>query len=385
VADEQSIAQDAAAAIEEAQELGDRAKPALTSFRYVKPKSFKGNNSMSIQENEQLLRGWLLRHTPAASPASDRLLSQRGITGDSLEIRSGLLSSTTPGSYTREESTLLSDFEVLLSEFSDFFKFGRKIATASGEKLRIACDSDKAKGGIVAEGSVETPGDYSVGTKEIGCDYYSSGIVLLSYEILKDSAFVQRMVSEGLARRLTRTTSDLWVNGDGTAGAPMGLLAHVDNATASFSKIDSITSATAGAITLPDLVKLYGALPAASQSDPSTKVWMSPSCYSSYLSLVDGSNRPFATSFDSGPSAAPYGTFFGHEIRVLPELPAMATGKISCVMGPADQFLIRSVGNFELQIAREFWFTSRQIGLRILWRGSMGILDGSRFKALKLK
>ena len=383
--DASSIANEAAAAVEKATEAGDRGAPAPASYRLVKPKPFKGNNAMIAQENELALRGWLLRGTPAGTTDEARVLARRNISGDSIECRAGLLSSTTTGSYSREESTLLSSFEQLLTEFSDYAKFCRKIQTESGEPLRVCIDADSAKGYIIPENNPDSEVDIALDMRSVNVFQYSSGIALLSYEILKDQKIgLERLVSEALAMRVSRIIGETFTNGDGTT-APLGLLKHVDAAATGSAKITSVPTAGAGVIAVQDLISLFASLPTHTQASEKTRWFMSPAGYQAYLKLSDGQQRPYGFDFNSGTSGSPFGAIMGKPISVLPDLDGVATGKFPILIGNPDQLIFRTVGNYELQRTNELYFKTRQIGVRVLFRAGFSVLDGNQFRALKVK
>ncbi len=389
LADEAAIAASAATAAEAAAEAADssRSMKQPASGRMVPPGAPKFIRSAQETQkmSDSLVRSWLLRGTPASTTEGEKLLATRGMVSDSLEVRAGLLSSTTPGSYSREESTLLGSFEQLLTEYSDYAKFCRKIQTESGEPLRICIDADSAKGYIIPETNPDSEVDIALDLRTVNVHQYSSGIALLSYEVLKDQKVgLERLVSEALAMRVSRIIGETFTNGTGT-GQPLGLLKYVDDAAQGSAKIASVTTAAAGAISVPDLVSLYASLPSHTQASSSTRWFMSPAAYQAYLKLSDGMQRPFGFDFNTGVGNSPFGTIMGKQISVLPDLETVATGKFPVLIGNPDQLIFRTVGNYELQTTRELYFKTRQIGVRVLFRAGFSVLDGNQFRALKVK
>jgi len=335
---------------------------------------------------DNLMRSFLLQGTPAFTTEDARALNRRGITGQSVEFRNGLMTSTTTGSYAREESTLLPSFEKILREYSDYAKFARRIDTQSGEPLRIAIDNDDAKGSIIAETVADAENEVVLDLRTVEVSQYTSGICLLSYELLRDQRIgLESLVADALALRVSRILGEKFTTGSGAAGEPFGLLKYVDDATKGTAKIPSVTSVTAAALTLQDFIATYAALPSHVQANANTRWFLSPSAYQAFLHMADTTGRPMGFEFGSSLTGSPLGTICGKAISVLPDLEAVATGKVCGLIGDPSQLVMRTVGNFEIQRNDSLYWKTRQIGVRVLFRAGFSVLSGDSLRAIKLK
>lgn len=362
---------------------GTMANHSQGSRRLVPPGAPKSHRDMQRAQGDLAIRSFLLQGTPAFCLEDAGHLGTRGIGGDSFEFRAGLMSSTTTGSYAREESTLLSSFERLLHEYSDYAKFCRVITTDSGEPLRMAIDADDVKGRQIPETDPDTEDSVSLDIRSVGVNQYTSNIALVSYELLRDQKIgIERLVSESLAIRVARILGETFTK---SASNPKGLLSHVDDTGAGSAKIPSVTTAAVGALGIQDLVNLFAALPSHTQANPKTRWFMSSAAYQAYLKLQDGSLRNYGFTFNDGVSSSPLGAIMGKPISVMPELEDLTTGKISVVVGNPEQLVFRTVGSWEFQRANELYFKTRQIGFRVLFRAGFAVLNGNEFRALKGK
>lgn len=335
---------------------------------------------------DQTLRAFLLQGTPAFTTDDARLLNRRGIAGGSIESRAGLMTSTTTGSYAREESSLLPGFEKILREYSDYAKFARLVSTDSGEPLRIAIDNDDAKGAIIAETVADAENEVTLDLRTVEVAQYTSGICLLSYEILRDQKIgIETLVSEALALRVARVIGEKFTNGTGTAGEPKGLLKYVDDAGAGTAKIPSVATAGTGGLSLQDLIATYAGLPSHVQANPNTRWFLSPAAYQSFLHMADSTGRPMGFEFGSSATGNPLGTICGKAISVLPDLEGVSTGKVCGLIGDPSQLVFRMVGNYEIQKNESYYWKTRQIGIRVLFRAGFSVLSGDSFRAIKVK
>jgi HK97 family phage major capsid protein len=102
-----------------------------------------------------------------------------------------------------------------------------KIQTSTGADMPIPLVDDTYNtGAILSEGSnLSSSVDPSFGTKTLGAFMYTSKLVLVSLQMLQDSAFnFETWLAAALGRRLGRITNEHFTNGTGSGSQPEGLL-----------------------------------------------------------------------------------------------------------------------------------------------------------------
>lgn len=334
---------------------------------------------------DAVMKAFLSGGTSLFTSDDAKVLQRRGIPVGVSEIRTGLMTSVPTGSYAREESSLLPSFEAKLREYSDYFAHCRVISTQTGETLRIAADDDDQAGVLIPEAQADLEQDCVLQLRTIDSFVFSSSICLLSAELVRDQRVgLEAMVAEALAGRINKITGQKFTLGTGT-GEPLGLLSCVENATIGGAKIPAVTTAGAGAITMNDLVQAFAELPPTIQAASSTRWFMSPQCYQSYLRFSDSTGRPMAFHHETSAMNAPLGTLCGKAISILPDLENVATGKVCAVVGDPKSMVVRLVHGIDLQRNESLYWKNRQIGVRAVLRGGFGVISGSNLRAVRVR
>lgn len=331
-------------------------------------------------ESNVVLRSWMRLGTELETTDDVRAVAQAGATPTVLNTRTGLVSNATTGSYS-VPTTLLKNFEVLLTSYCRFLEFCKVIRTNSGEDLKIAVDADQRSanktGTWINQASADSDKDVTLEQRVLKSYTASSSIAKFSYELMEDTGIdLSGMVSEALATRIGRALSDAFTNGDGS-GKPTGYL-NDPNSTG----ITTYDTAASGAISIDDLIGLFSKLDPAHQASPNCRWLMSPATYATLCKLKDSQAHPYLLDSIAN-AAAP--SLLGKPIVLNPHHEDFATGKIGVVVGDFNQFAIRQVGDVLIQKATERYFEYRQIGFRALFRVDSVLLDKTAFAGLKGK
>jgi len=381
--DATSIANDAAKAIEEAAQAGDRAKPAPTSTRLVKPWLMspvqKGNKMES-------LRSWFRIGTELESRQDFKAVAEAGATSQLYEFRTGLVSNAPSGSNAVPISTL-SQFETLLTSYCDWLAIARVIRTTTGEELRIPVDATARQttgaeiASFINEATPDSDKSVVLEKRVLKSFMATSGIQRLSIELLADSAInIEQLVIKQLATRIGRLLSKVFTVGTGV-NEPTGLLDPS-------SAIPVVNSTAAGAIGLDDLIGAFSQLDPAHQADPSCRWMMSPGVWGALLKLKDAQNRPyfFSPANGSDVTGPASGYILGKAVTLNPHMESTITsGKPAIVVGAFSEYAIRQAGSLQLRKSDQAFWSTREVGYNSILRIDGKVLDPEAFRQISGK
>lgn len=135
-----------------------------------------------------------------------------------------------------------------MKEYGGLINHANVITTSTGNPLQWPSNDDTSNvGSILAENSAVTELAVTLGTKSIGAFMYTSRLVLVSLQLLQDSAFdLDVWLPRKLGERIGRATAAHFISGTGS-GQPEGI---ATNATA------SVTGAAGFGITYDNLIDL---------------------------------------------------------------------------------------------------------------------------------
>lgn len=229
----------------------------------------------------------------------------------------------------------------------------RIIRTAGGNPLDIPLSDDSANvATIVGENtSVGTGTDVAFTKTTLGAYKYTSGVILISKELLQDSAFdFQQYVIERLQDRFVRGTNASYTTGNGTT-QPQGVVTA-----ATLGKTGASGQTTS--ITYADLVDMEHSVGLPYRQGAT---WMmNDAAFKSLKKLVDGQGRPlWVPSLAVG---AP-DMLLGYPIQVNANMANPAASAKSLLFGNFNNFIIRQVLDLDIQIMNEVYASTGQVGL----------------------
>src|SRR5690606_11276142 len=139
----------------------------------------------------------------------------------------------------------------------------RRIETATGNAIPWpTLDDTSNKGSLLTENTQVNPQDLTFNTKTLNAYKYSSDLILVSNELLQDSALdVESIIRMALAERIGRILNEHFTTADGSS-KPHGIV------TASSL---GVTAASQSAITADELIDLEHSVDPAYRSDPSCR------------------------------------------------------------------------------------------------------------------
>jgi HK97 family phage major capsid protein len=260
---------------------------------------------------------------------------------------------TTAGGYTIP-TDLANELVKSLAAWGPMLDPGvtRQIVTAAGNTIYWPTVNDTSTVGVrLAENTAATSeGDVTFGQKQLDAYKYSSGPILVSSELLQDSAFdIGAILNDLMGERIARKVNTDLTTGDGS-GDPNGIVTAT-----SAGK----TTAGVAAVTADEIIDFYHSIDPAYRSLPSFRFMFNDSTLQAIRKLKDGQNRYLidglrdnAASINLAGISVPY--------SVNQAMASMATGAKFMLAGAFDKYIVRRVREFVVRRSDELYLTSDQ-------------------------
>jgi len=289
-----------------------------------------------------------------------RTFLQRGAAGLSAEERSVLVpesraqsTTNTAGGYTIP-STLANELVRSMAAWGPMLDPGitRELVTAGGGVIYMPTVNDTANVGVrLAENTEATSeGDVVFGQKQLDAYKYSSGPILVSSELLQDSAFdMGAILNDLMGERIARKVNTDLTTGDGS-GDPNGIVTA-----STLGK----TAAGAAAITADELIDLYHSVDPAYRNSPNFRFMFKDSTLQLIRKLKDAENRYLIDGLRDGAGVINLaGITVPYSINQA--MPAATTGLKSVLVGDFSKYVVRRVREFVVRRSDELYLTSDQ-------------------------
>lgn len=238
------------------------------------------------------------------------------------------------------------------------------ITTASGNPLPIPTTNDTVnKGRRIAENAATTTTDFAFGQKILGAYKYTSDTVLVSIELLQDSAFdLEAKLAQWLGTRIGRITNEEFTLGTGT-DMPEGIV------TAAYLGKQGAAGQTTS-VTYEDLVDLEHAVNRAYRRN--AKWMMADSTLKALKKLKDSMGRPL---WQPGLAVREPDTIMGYPYVINDDVPAMAASAKSILFGDFSNYFIRDVMDVVVFRISEKYIENGQIGFVAFSRHDGRLID----------
>jgi HK97 family phage major capsid protein len=318
------------------------------------------NNSLAGHENrfkadEQEQRGkteyrdvfkkWIVGGTESlAAEERNVLFSNRS------EERALSVGSNTAGGYTVPQG-----FYDTLIEAQKFYGGVRQVSnvfsTDSGNTLPIPTANETAAlGSILAENAAATTQDVAFGQVMLGAYKYTSNIVLVSMELMQDSAFdIEAYLARKLGERIGRINNQHFTNGTGT-GQPQGVVTG-----ATSGKVGATGQTTS--ITIDDILDLEHSVDIAYRTG--AKFMLNDQSLKAIKKLKDSQGRPLwlpGLAFKEPDTINSYG------YQVNNDMPVMGANAKSILFGDFSNYWIRDVKAVQVVRFNEKYADAGQVG-----------------------
>lgn len=242
--------------------------------------------------------------------------------------------------------------------------------TESGNPINFAKLDDTANiGAQIAENTAASAANVQFGQVSLGAWKYTTGIVLVSNELLQDSALdVQQIVASAMAKRMGRVKNrDLTVGAGATL--PLGIVAG--------SSLGA-TAASATAIAADDIMELVHSVDPAYRGGASFQ--LNDSTLKAIRKLKDGQGRYiWEQSYQVGVPS----TILGYRYDINQDMASIATGNKIMIFGDMSKYTVRNVRGFALKRLDEAYAVSDQVAFVGFSRFDGNLLDTAAVKYLK--
>lgn len=248
----------------------------------------------------------------------------------------------------------------------------RMINTATGNSITMpTMDDTNNEGALIAENTQVTLAEISFGTKMLDAFKYTSGVVLVSSELLQDSAIdVEAIVRDAMSERIARIGNRHLTVGTG-AGQPDGIVTA-----SAFGK----TAASQTAITFDEVIDLEHSVDPAYRAAPGARFMFNDATLKVIRKLKDGEGRYIWQPADM--KAGLSSNIDGYSYSINQAMAVPATGAKTIVFGDFQKYAVRMVLQFAIRRLVERYADYDQTGFIGFTRLDGELLDAAAVKHL---
>lgn len=240
-----------------------------------------------------------------------------------------------------------------MKAFGGLLNLATVINTSTGNPLQWPTVDDTGNvGAILTENTQISQQDVTFGTKTIGAYVYTSKLVLVSLQLLQDSAFdLNNWLPRKLGERIGRATAAHFITGTGT-GQPEGIATNV-----TVGKTGATGQTTT--VTYDDLVDLEHSIDPAYRNS-NTRYLMNDATLKVIRKLKDTQNRPLWLPV---PTPGFPATINGYEYTIDQGMPVPAANAKSILFGDfRAAYIIRQVSDVQMVRLAERYADFLQVG-----------------------
>jgi HK97 family phage major capsid protein len=210
--------------------------------------------------------------------------------------------------------------------YGEIYDIVTVLKTDSGEPIKIVTDNDTTNG-LVAVGSGATETDPSLAGETLQVSDFTTGAVAIENSLIKDAGFdLESFIRDKFLRRYFRGASSLIVAGNG---------GNVASLTGAYNAALTVQTAAIGVVAYKDLVALMTALDPAYGSN--AVFAMSNVTLGTVLNIVTSTGLPIFSPWTEGASAGFAGKILGRPVKLVQQLPVVATGNVPILYGDFKQ------------------------------------------------
>lgn len=276
------------------------------------------------------------------------------------ELRADTVDNT-GGEFVRDEFS--GRLERALLAFGGVRQVAEVLRTATGAALSWPTIDDTSNvGQIEGEGDAIATQDIATSELVLNAYKYSSDAVLVSAELLQDSAFnLAGLLGDILGERLGRKTNADFTTGSGT-GAPKGIV------TASTA---GKTAAATNAITADEIIDLYHSVDPAYRG--SAAFMLHDSIVAIIRKLKDSTNQYL---WQPGMQAGVPDRLLGHPVVVNQSMASSLSASTKAILfGDLSKYKVREVGSIRLRRLVERYADTDREAFIAFWRGDGDLLN----------
>lgn len=258
--------------------------------------------------------------------------------------------------------------------FSSMRDVATVITTTEGNTLPWPTNNDTANvGAILAENTQITQQDVALNQQQLGAYMYTSKLVLVSYQLLQDSAInIETFLGRKLGQRIGRIQNQHFTTGTGSS-QPLGL---ITGGTAVQAGAGNVTG-----FTYDELVNAIFRVDPAYRQGPNIRWMFSDSVMAGLRKMKDSQNRPL---WEPSLQVGTPDSFLGYRIMLNNDLPVPAANAKSAAFGDfTEGYVIRDVSGVQTVRLDERYADFLQVGWFAYARTDATVQDTAAYTVLQ--
>ncbi|RVK61873.1 phage major capsid protein [Sinorhizobium meliloti] len=308
-----------------------------------------------------------LRHGLEDMPAEERKVVR--------EMRAQAVGTDSKGGYLVPEG-FMAELVKSLKAWGPMLDPGvtRVLTTTAGNSIPWpTMDDTSNEGSLIGENTQVTETEVAFGTKTLEAYKYTSGVVLVSAELLQDSAIdVEGTVRSAMAERIGRIGNRHLTVGDGSA-KPNGIVTAATAVTG---------VAAAAALTFDDMIELFHEVDPAYRDDPSVRFMFNDGTLKSLRKIKDTVTGNYIWQPADVRTGAP-ATILDKPYSINQAMAAIGASNKSVAFGAFNRYVVRMVREFAIRRLVERYADYDQTGFIGFTRLDGELLDAGAVKVLQ--
>lgn len=351
----------------------DRAERASDEARSIVPESQRVAPAAEGDVAAELRKGafgkWLRGGFTALSTEEVRALGnvsrEHGAAGFTIDMRAQSVGTTTAGGYTVAQA-FSNSLERALKFFGGMLQVADVVTTDTGATLPWPTVNDTAQtGAILAENTAVSNQDITFSVVNLGAYKYSSKQVLVSVELMQDSAFdIDSLVGSLLGERLGRILNTHFTTGTGTS-QPNGVVTA-----ATLGKTGTTGQTTS--VIYDDLVDLVHSVDIAYRQNGNCRWMLNDASVKVIRKIKDSTGQPI---WAPGMQAGQPDTLLGFPISTNNDVATMAANAKSILFGDFTKYKVRRVKDITILRLNERYADAHQVGFLGFCRFDGNLID----------
>ncbi|MGH0354625.1 phage major capsid protein [Sinorhizobium meliloti] len=330
-------------------------------------RSVQGGRQENIDESRAAAFRSYLRHGLEDMPAEERKIVR--------EMRAQAVGTDSKGGYLVPEG-FMAELVKSLKAWGPMLDPGvtRVLTTTAGNSIPWpTMDDTSNEGSLIGENTQVTETEISFGTKTLEAYKYTSGVVLVSAELLQDSAIdVEGTVRSAMAERIGRIGNRHLTVGTGSS-QPNGIVTAATAVTG---------VAAAAALTFDDMIELFHAVDPAYRDDPSVRFMFNDGTLKSLRKIKDTVTGNYIWQPADVRTGAP-ATILDKPYSINQAMAAIGASNKSVAFGAFNRYVVRMVREFAVRRLMERYADYDQTGFIGFTRLDGELLDASAVKVLQ--
>lgn len=314
----------------------------------------------------------------------------RGMNGITAEQRNALVDGLVPlearalgvgtgsaGGYTVPQA-FLDEIVKRMKAYGAVQRVARVVTTESGADMPFPTMDDTANvGRLLAENTQLTQTDVAFGTKTLKAYVYSSDLILVSLQLLMDTAFdVEQDLRDALAERISRIMNQHFTTGTGSS-QPQGLVTGGTVGVTGATGTTGTFGADSGVV-YDNLVSLIHSVDPAYRASGRCKWMLGDTSLAAVRKVKNTQNVPLwqPSMLDGVPD-----TLLGYPVEINPDMPTPAANAKTIAFGDFfTGYLIRMVRDIQMIRLDERYADYLQVGFFGFSRADGMVRDANAYK-----